>query len=310
MLFPITIIGTIYTYLIVLYKAKKSGISGTAADPLSYRWLLHYSGERTDEACEKLIEKLSIISIFDIKFSVFSMIVGMKLTGYIPKLFQFIEPGKETLIKMQNVRIEFFDRTIENHKNELDQFVIMGAGYDTRAYKFFQNGKIIVFEIDLEGTQTHKISALKEAGLETNFINFVPVDFNNESWVDKLILAGFQKGKRTLFLWEGVTLYLSEEVVKQTINAISEISGEGSVLAFDIYSQSFVNPKIFSWKMMGKLLDKTGEKFKFGIDMSKNPEEESIKLLKRSGFIVNRIRIMGKPKGSLGYFACVVEALK
>ena len=310
LLLPITIIGNIYNTLYVVYKAKKMGISASAVDPLSYRWILHLSGERTDEACVKLLKKLPVVSMTGMRLSSLSVILGMKVTGYIPSIAKYAHPGKETLTKIYVVRTEFFDQALEKHLSELDQVVIMGAGFDTRSYKFLQKVGIKVFEIDMENTQNHKINALKEAGLETDFINFVPVDFNRESWIDKLIDAGFQKGKRSFFLWEGVTLYLSEEIVKHTINSIAEVSGYGSVFAFDVYSLSFVDPNTFVVKIAAKLVEASGEKFGFGIDMSKNPEQQSGKMLKGSGFSVNRIRVIGKPKGSLGHFCCVIEAVK
>ena len=72
---------------------------------------------------------------------------------------------------------------------------------------------------------------------------FVPIDFNQESLVDKLIDHGFDTSKKTFFLWEGVTLYPEEESVKQTLKAVAKSSGKDSVITLDFYSRSFETGK-------------------------------------------------------------------
>jgi len=82
------------------------------------------------------------------------------------------------------------------------------------------------------------------------------------------------------------------------------------VLAFDVYSLSFVDPDSFFLKMTTKSLKVTGETLQYGLDLTKNQEEQISDLLKGSGFNVNRFRTMGNPKSKLGRFACLVEAVK
>jgi len=307
---PITIIGYVYSTIYLFVQAKNTGISLTGSDMLNVRWMLHRSGVRTDEAVVKMISKLPITTMAGLKMVVFPLELGKKLTGYVPAWFKFVEPGKESISNMINARTEFFDESLDKHLGNMDQVVFMGAGYDTRAYKFCQNQGIETFEIDMESTQTHKIKALKEAGLDAEWIHFVPVDFNNEFWLEKLIKAGFEIGKKNFFLWEGVTLYLPEKAVRQTIHTIAEASDEGSVLAFDVYSLSFVNPDGFFLKMATKSLKITGEEFQFGLDLSDNQKERINDLLEKSSFNVDRLRIMGKPEGKIGQFACLIEAVK
>ena len=307
---PISIIGYVYCTIYGFVQARKTGISITGNDMLNVRWMLHRSGIRTDEAVVKMISKLPITTMTGLKMIIFPLELGKKLTGHIPAWFKFVEPGKESLSNMINARTEFFDESLGRHLGEMDQVVFMGAGYDTRAYKFCQNQGIETFEIDMENTQTHKIKALKEAGLDVEWIHFVPVDFNNEFWLEKLIKAGFERGKKTFFLWEGVTLYLPEEAVRQTIKTITEASAEGSVLAFDVYSLTVVDPDSFLLKMATKSLKITGEEFQFGLDLSDNQKERINVLLEKSGLSVERMRVMGTPKGKIGQFACLIEAVK
>ena len=167
----------------------------------------------------------------------------------------------------------------------MGQVVFMGAGFDTRAFKYCKGKNIKVFELDKENTQNCKIEALKKAGIDHEWITFVPIDFNQESWVDKLIENGFDTSKKTFFLWEGVTLYLEEESVKQTLKSMAKSSGKGSVITFDFYSKAFVTgegsflTKVL-WKYYGKnVLKMTGESLKFGIDTTTNPKENVESLL-------------------------------
>jgi methyltransferase (TIGR00027 family) len=64
-------------------------------------------------------------------------------------------------------------------------------------------------------------------------VTYVPVDFNHESLVDKLVLAGYRTEQRTIFLWEGTTPYLSAEAVDGTLRSLASRSGPGSVVIFD-----------------------------------------------------------------------------
>jgi O-methyltransferase involved in polyketide biosynthesis len=59
---------------------------------------------------------------------------------------------------------------------------------------------------------------LKKAGIKHDWITYIPVDYSNESWVDKLLEAGFDKTKKTLFLWQSVSVYLEADIVKETLS--------------------------------------------------------------------------------------------
>jgi len=113
--------------------------------------------------------------------------------------------------------------------------------------------------------------------IDHEWITFVPIDFRQESWVDKLVENGFDTLKKTFFLWEGVTVYLEEESVKQTLKTVAKSSGRGSVIAFDFYSKAFITGGgSFLMKHSLKILKITGEPFKFGIDTTENASLLSI----------------------------------
>ena len=198
----------------------------------------------------------------------------------------------------------------------MGQVVFMGAGFDTRAFKYCKGKNIKVFELDKENTQNCKIEALKKAGIDHEWITFVPIDFNQESWVDKLIENGFDTSKKTFFLWEGVTLYLEEESVKQTLKSMAKSSGKGSVITFDFYSKAFVTgegsflTKVL-WKYYGKnVLKMTGESLKFGIDTTTNPKENVESLLSEAGLTLGELRLMGKTTEKVKPIGGLVEAVK
>jgi methyltransferase (TIGR00027 family) len=133
-------------------------------------------------------------------------------------------------------RTAFFDQIVEQAlKENVAQVVFLGAGYDSRPYrfeKFIQD--TIIFELDTKPTQQRKQDCLQQAQISiSKQIRFVPINFDTDKLVDKLVEAGFSKEKRTLFVWEGVTYYLSAEVVDNMLIVIKENSSSGSSICFD-----------------------------------------------------------------------------
>jgi len=187
----------------------------------------------------------------------------------------------------------------------------MGAGFDTRVFKYCKGKDIKVFELDEENTQNCKIEALRKAGIDHEWITFVPIDFNQESWVDRLIENGFDTSKKTFFLWEAVAPYLEEESVKQTLKAVAKSSGKGSVITFDFYSKAFITGEgSFLMKYYGKQLIKmTGESIKFGIDTTTNPKENIESLLNEAGLTLRELRLMGKTTEKVKPLGGLVEAV-
>ena len=129
--------------------------------------------------------------------------------------------------------------------------------------------------------------------------------------MDKLIDHGFDTSKKTFFLWEGVTGYLEEEIVKQTLKAVAESSGKGSVITFDFYSKAFITgEESFIMKYSLKTLKITGETFKFGIDTKENPRENVETLLREVGLTLGEFSLLGKTTEKVKPFGGLVEAVK
>jgi len=130
-------------------------------------------------------------------------------------------------------RTRLIDDLIEELTPSIDQVVILGAGYDTRPYRLrcFVAGR--VFEVDHPDTQDSKRTVMQRvAGEWSRSVAFVPVDFENEDLSRALLSSGFRAEKSSLFLWEGVTQYLSEQAVDATLAAIRRISHAKDCLIF------------------------------------------------------------------------------
>ena len=121
--------------------------------------------------------------------------------------------------------------------NNIEQIVILGAGYDARAYRFKDEMKEIpIFEVDALFTQAAKIEKLVRAEIPHKHVRFVTVDFEKDDLESQLSASGFRKDAATLFIWEGVSLYLTPESVDSTLNHIRSLCCGGSLLCFDYFN--------------------------------------------------------------------------
>ena len=138
-------------------------------------------------------------------------------------------------------RTAFFDDMVEHALREnIPQIVFLGAGYDSRPYRF---GSLIVntriFELDSKPTQQYKKELLHSGRIPIpEQIIYVPIDFNTDDIGDVLTKAGFMNEQIALFVWEGVTYYLSSTVIDDTLNTIKNNSPAGSAVCFDYASHS------------------------------------------------------------------------
>ncbi len=126
----------------------------------------------------------------------------------------------------------------------IGQYVILGAGLDTFAYRNpYPQGVLHVFEVDHPSTQSWKRNRLDEAGIPTpGTLTFSPVDFESETLEDGLRRAGLDRNKGTFFSWLGVTMYLTGGAIAATLGFIASMPA-GSGVVFDyMISPSLLNP--------------------------------------------------------------------
>lgn len=112
------------------------------------------------------------------------------------------------------------------------QYVILGAGLDTSAYRH-PDAPGRIFEVDLHATQIWKQARLRDAGIEIpSSLSYVPVDFETVSLAKGLASAGFDPRQPAYFSWLGVTMYIDEEAVVDTLRFIAGC-GKGSSVLFE-----------------------------------------------------------------------------
>jgi len=169
------------------------------------------------------------------------------------------------------IRVRFFDDYLNQClKESFSQVVLLGAGYDTRAYRFEEiRRQAKVYEFDHPDIQYHKISILKQLFKPLPaHVSFVPIDFSSESFGRKLIDAGFKPDQPALFIWEGVTMYLSDESVDATLNFVSRKCAAGSRIIFDYFPPTIVDGtcSLPEAKGLTERVTALSEAFRFGID--------------------------------------------
>ena len=138
-------------------------------------------------------------------------------------------------------RTFYFDHIVEQALREnIPQIVILGTGYDSRAYRFKNMIKgTRIFELDTQPTLQHKKELLLQADIPIpKNVIFVPIDFNKDTFEEVFLRAGYDKNQKTLFIWEGVVYYLEPEAVDTTLRFIKANSPAGSTVCFD-YTSSY-----------------------------------------------------------------------
>jgi len=113
------------------------------------------------------------------------------------------------------------------------QIVVLGAGFDTRAYRL-AHSDVTVFEVDHPDTQADKRQSLADlvVAFPTN-IRFVPVDFDIDDLGERLLAAGYDGAKHTVFIWQGVIPYLTQAGVDHTLAFVVRNRHPQSLLVFD-----------------------------------------------------------------------------
>lgn len=116
------------------------------------------------------------------------------------------------------------------------QLVILGAGYDGRAWRMPELAGVRVFEVDHPATQEDKRTRIPELPAAIGDVTFVPIDFAKESLDAVLERAGHDRSKPTCWIWEGVVMYLAREVMRATLADIAGRSAAGSTLIVNYHT--------------------------------------------------------------------------
>ena len=125
------------------------------------------------------------------------------------------------------------DSLAEANARGVTQYVVLGAGLDSFAYRSALAGQVTVFEVDHPATQEWKRARLSEAGLIVPAnVSFVPVDFETDSLASRLVRCGFDRGRPALVSWLGVTMYLSEPAIDAVLGEVGGFA-PGTELVLD-----------------------------------------------------------------------------
>lgn len=194
--------------------------------------------------------------------------------------YERLFPGLGNSIR---ARVRYFDDFVKaSLADGVEQLVILGAGYDTRAYRIDGCGKIRVFEVDHPATQAIKQEKIKRIfGQLPGHVLYVPVDFECDNLGEKLMEKGYDRSKKTLFVLEGLIMYILPEAVDRTLSFIARFSEKASRIIFDYYPKSLVDgtSDLEAAANVRKYVADQGEPLLFGID-----ENDVEAFLARRGF--------------------------
>lgn len=164
-------------------------------------------------------------------------------------------------------RTKWIDDEVTQTLETSTQLVLLGAGFDTRAYRLPAAERANTFELDQPETSLAKQAALRtNIGSLPEHVHFVIVYFNKQSVSDALRTAGFDQTQPTCFLWEGVTNYLSAEAVDEVLRQISA-TASGSILLFTYVDRRVLDQpdQFFGAQKLLSRLRAYGEPWTFGL---------------------------------------------
>ena len=239
------------------FRRIESKSSRTAEFTCMYRAASFFEKNELYKSCDYIAPRLlPVIINFIVKFKLMNF-----RWNFFPKgIYEYII-----------ARTKFIDKIFKDAiKNSIEQIVIFGAGFDSRAIRFNEistNSKI--FELDSLHTQREKIQQLKKRKIfiPANTI-FIPIDFNVDSINEKLKSNGFNQNKVSLFIMEGLIMYLNENAVDELFKLINKITAPGSIVIFDyIYTSVLRKENIYyGEKSIYEKVNSVNESWLFGIE--------------------------------------------
>ena len=131
-------------------------------------------------------------------------------------------------------RTSFFDRIVVGAIDRgVRQVVVGAAGYDGRAFRYAKPG-VRWFEIDHPATQRDKLARLGRLGVAASHVRFAEADFTRDPVADRLRAVGLDPRAPSLFLLEGVAVYLEPAVLETVLGQFRQVAAPGSRLAISV----------------------------------------------------------------------------
>jgi methyltransferase (TIGR00027 family) len=267
---PLSILGSLWVGYKQIWISRKLGLSQTAVEILNGRLTADIFGMREDAPSRRLAPKLPNNSVFGLLLTLAPLLIAKGIAGR-PILYPSLpDDEKAGIASLVFSRTRRFDGLIAVRSSDIAQFVVLGAGLDTRCYGPLAGQGLAMFELDQAANQRAKRKAVERARLDAHRIRYVEVDFAQQNWIEALKASTYDPALRTIFLWEGVTPYLSEAEVRATLAAIKANAAEGSVVLLDIYATRLIAP--LRRGAAATTLEATGEGLDFGLDFSSDAE--------------------------------------
>jgi methyltransferase (TIGR00027 family) len=208
---------------------------------------------------------------------------ALSYEGVMPDLGTYADWATDGIVRFVAARHRYIDDALRRASRRLGQVVVLGAGYDMRAYRLARAlRRCTVFEVDHPATAGRKarLIARRQHELPEAHVVRVQVDFEKQSFRRELEKAGFDRRRRAFFVWEGVSMYLSRAGVKATLETIRSMTAPGSELVMDFWYLPD-EPGLLSSarRWSSNLLSLLGEPVTFSLH-----PEDAAPLLHRLGF--------------------------
>jgi methyltransferase (TIGR00027 family) len=176
-------------------------------------------------------------------------------------------PGVRAWVALRTRYID--ERVHEALAAGIRQVVLMGAGYDCRAYRMQVLKDVAVFEVDRRDTQIDKRRRLTQAAVRVpQGLRYVVADFQTDQLATLLQSAGFDRSASSLFICEGVFVYLDAATVERMLQFVGSCA-QNSRLVFTYGSRAAVRDEVTADGVkLRSFVRRIGEPWQFGIDRS------------------------------------------
>lgn len=209
----------------------KQGVGNTALGAATCRLIEQYQPDGTRLFSDPLVK--------DMLGAPIRLLMGLTpMRNYTIQQTDAAAPG---IYGAQICRTRYIDDAAQAALSQgIRQLVILGAGLDTRPYRLPGIGQVTVFEVDLPSVQNEKKKQIqKHFGQLPKNVSFVPIDFDTQALEAVFAGSAFDPSQPAVFIWEGVTQYISAEAVLKTLAFIGQ-SAPGSLLIFTYVLKSVI----------------------------------------------------------------------
>ena len=148
-------------------------------------------------------------------------LLAHRLTGYVPRIYRYPYVGVPPMMHQSASRTTFYDEVVDRHIRGIDQLVILGAGFDTRACRVPADARVRCFEIDDAQDPGVQARDAEEGGLGHDAGHIRAGRFPEGGLVREARRRRLRAGQAELFTWESVTMYLDQEAVESTLRKIA-----------------------------------------------------------------------------------------